>query len=144
MVSFRDFTPDGSGMPIYLQIILYMKRGIAAGVITDGEEVPSRRVLSALLGINPNTAQKAYRQLEAEGLILSHAGAKSYVSITPESMVQVREELLLSELRSVISSLKQMGLSLPEAQAYITAHWNEANTDGRITPSDLPEHGGMS
>ena len=78
MISFESFIME-DGRPIYLQIILFVKRGIIAGVIADGEELPSRRVLSALLGVNPNTVQKAYRMLEEEGLIQSHSGAKSYV-----------------------------------------------------------------
>ena len=62
MISFESFIME-DGMPIYLQIILFVKRGIIAGVIVDGDELPSRRVLSALLGVNPNTVQKAYRML---------------------------------------------------------------------------------
>lgn len=65
------------GVPIYQQILRYVKLGIAGGTIAHGEELPSRRVVSALLGVNPNTVQKAYRLLEEEGLILSHTGAKS-------------------------------------------------------------------
>ena len=60
------------GVPIYQQILRYVKLGIAGGTIAHGEELPSRRVVSALLGVNPNTVQKAYRLLEEEGLILSH------------------------------------------------------------------------
>ena len=57
----------------------YVKRGVVSGAIVDGDELPSRRVVSALLGVNPNTVQKAYRALEDEGLIESHTGAKSRV-----------------------------------------------------------------
>ena len=78
MITFDQFKLE-DGMPIYLQIVLYIKRGIIAGVIADGDELPSRRILSALLGVNPNTVQKTYRLLEDEGLIQSHAGAKSYM-----------------------------------------------------------------
>ena len=80
MISFENFIMQG-GSPIYMQILLYIKRGIIAGMIMDGDELPSRRVLSALLGVNPNTVQKAYKMLEDEGLIQSRAGAKSCVVI---------------------------------------------------------------
>ena len=60
MVSFGGFRPEGSE-PIYLQIVGYIKRGIVAGEIPSGDELPSRRMLSALLGVNPNTVQKACR-----------------------------------------------------------------------------------
>ena len=63
MISFDGFHME-DGSPIYLQILLYIRRGIIAGTICDGDELPSRRVLSALLGVNPNTIQKAYRMLD--------------------------------------------------------------------------------
>ena len=110
-------------MPIYLQIILFVKRGIIAGVITDGDELPSRRVLSALLGVNPNTVQKAYRMLEEEGLIQSHSGAKSYVVLNSAVKERIRSELLESDAKSVIHSLRQMGLTKEDAVALIEKYW---------------------
>jgi len=110
-------------MPIYLQIILFVKRGIIAGVIADGDELPSRRVLSALLGVNPNTVQKAYRMLEEEGLIQSHSGAKSYVVLNSAVKERIRSELLESDAKSVIHSLRQMGLTKEDAVALIEKYW---------------------
>lgn len=75
MIDFGGFVQT-EGQPIYLQIMRYIKQGLAAGTIADGEELPSRRALSALLTVNPNTIQKAYRLLEEEGLVQSHAGQK--------------------------------------------------------------------
>ena len=68
VISFEGFL-IGAGSPIYQQILLFIKRGAVAGTISDGDELPSRRVLSAFLGVNPNTIQKAYRMLEEEGLL---------------------------------------------------------------------------
>ena len=110
-------------MPIYLQIILFVKRGIIAGVIADGDELPSRRVLSALLGVNPNTVQKAYRMLEEEGLIQTHSGAKSYVVLNSAVKERIRSELLESDAKSVIHSLRQMGLTKEDAVALIEKYW---------------------
>jgi DNA-binding transcriptional regulator YhcF (GntR family) len=124
MLSFEAFSPV-AGIPIYIQIILHVKRGIAAGTVTDGEEIPSRRVLSALLGINPNTAQKAYRLLEEEGLIESRAGAKSYVRVSAGTVKTVRRELLLREVKGTVYTLKEMGLSREEALAYVRDFWDE-------------------
>lgn len=111
-------------MPIYLQIVLYIKRGIIAGVIVDGDELPSRRILSALLGVNPNTVQKTYRILEDEGLIQSHAGAKSYMVLDEEKVRRIRRELLEGDARTVVSAMKQMGLSLDEATALLKKYWD--------------------
>lgn len=122
MISFEHFTPE-EGIPIYLQIVRHIKRGVAAGTVVHGDEVPSRRVLSALLGVNPNTIQKAYVLLEEEGLMASHAGAKSCMTLTDGRAAAVREELLQNDARAVIDSLRQMGLSKSEALSLIEAYW---------------------
>ena len=124
MITFDQFTLE-DGMPIYLQIVLYIKRGIIAGVIDDGDELPSRRILSALLGVNPNTVQKTYRLLEDEGLIQSHAGAKSYMVLDEEKVRRIRQELLEGDARNIVSAMKQMGLSLDEASALLKKYWDE-------------------
>lgn len=122
MVSFENFTIE-DGSPIYLQIILYIKRCIIAGTITDGDELPSRRVLSALLGVNPNTIQKAYKILEEEGLIQSHSGAKSYVIADSSAVARIRAELLESDALNIINAMKQMGLAKDDALALIEKYW---------------------
>ncbi len=123
MISFERFLM-ADGVPIYLQILLYIKRGVVAGSIQNGDELPSRRVLSALLGVNPNTVQKAYRLLEEEGLIQSHPGAKSIMVLPPETVARVRAELLESDARSIAAAMKQMGLSKAEALALLERYWD--------------------
>ncbi len=113
--------------PIYLQIVLYIKREIAAGVILDGDELLSRRVLSSLLGVNPNTVQKAYRILEQEELISSHSGAKSVVVLTEEKIEEIRRELLETDAKSVVLTLKQMGVSKGEAFSLIEKFWDKGD-----------------
>ena len=122
MISFEELILSGS-MPIYLQIVLYVKRGMAAGTIQNGDEMPSRRVLSALLGVNPNTIQKAYRMLEEEGLICSHAGAKSYASVTEEQMIRIRRDLLEEQVQGLVEAMKQMGVTREEAVSLIETLW---------------------
>ena len=124
MISFEDFVPE-DGIPIYLQILRHIKRGIVSGAITDNDELPSRRVLSALLGVNPNTVQKAYRLLEDEGLIDSRSGAKSCMSLSPEKIERVRRELIETDALSVINAMKQMGLSKKDAISLIEKYWNK-------------------
>lgn len=73
MITFEDFILQDDS-PIYWQIIRYVKQGIVSGAIENGEEMISRRALSALLGVNPNTIQKAYHTLEEEGNQVSSRG----------------------------------------------------------------------
>ncbi len=123
MISFDSFIPDKI-LPIYLQIILFIKRGIIGGTIKNGDELPSRRVLSALLGVNPNTVQKAFALLEEEGLISSRAGAKSIISADEKTVEKIKEQLLREDIRSITSALKLMGLSKERAAQLIIQYWD--------------------
>jgi len=123
VVSFDLFAWDGDS-PIYYQIVRFIKRGLAAGSIRDGEEMPSRRVLSARLGVNPNTIQKAYRILEEEGLICSHAGAKSFITASDEQVSAVKAQLVQADALRLVSGLRQSGLTKEEALALVDGLWD--------------------
>lgn len=122
MVSFNSFTPR-DGVPIYLQIIKHIKSGMVAGEIQSGDELPSRRMLSAMLGINPNTIQKAYRMLEDEGLIESHAGAKSYMVFGDAALADVRRELVAECVGNTVAGLCGLGIDKDMALRLIAEAW---------------------
>ena len=82
-------------------------------------------MLSALLGVNPNTVQKAYRMLEDEGLIASHSGAKSYMVLNDETIARVRGQLLEGDAVNIVTAMKQMGLSKAEAIALLENYWDK-------------------
>lgn len=124
MVSFDRFILQ-DGVPLYLQIVRYLQRGIVAGTILPGDELPSRRVLSALLGVNPNTVQKAYRLLEDSGVISSHTGAKSFVCASGEVVARIRAQLLESDVKNAVGALRQSGLSKAEALALVDRFWDQ-------------------
>lgn len=128
MISFDTFQPI-DGTPIYQQILLFIKRGAVAGTIRNGDELPSRRMLSALLGINPNTVQKAFHLLEEEGLIESTLGAGSNMTLTQQKLKELREELLKDDIRGIIRSLRQTGISKEEAIQLINLNWEESGDE---------------
>ena len=114
MISFENFH-SVEGVPIYLQMIRHVKQGLAAGTVQNGDELPSRRILSATLAVNPNTVQKSYRQLEEEGLIQSRPGAGSHITASPQQVAQIRRELFRTEVRDTVAAMKRMGLGKEEA-----------------------------
>ena len=69
-----------SRMPIYEQLYYNVIKLVSAGVIKPGDKLPPVRVIAAQLGINPNTAAKAYRELEQDGYIFSSVGRGSYLT----------------------------------------------------------------
>lgn len=131
MVSFEQLVLNDRS-PIYLQIVRFVQRGIISGAIQNQEELPSRRVLSSLLSVNPNTVQRAYKIMEDEGLIESRIGAKSCISITADRLVRIRKQLVTEEIRSAITIFKQMGLSRQETLDQINALWDIAGGENKI------------
>jgi len=69
-----------SHVPIYQQIVDHIRRSVAAGVYRPGEPIPSLRQLALDLLVNPNTVQRAYEQLEREGLIQARRGLGMFVT----------------------------------------------------------------
>jgi GntR family transcriptional regulator len=69
-----------SHVPIYLQIVAEIRAAIDAGVFRPGEMLPSLRALAADLRVNPNTAQRAYDELEREGVVVPRRGVGLFVA----------------------------------------------------------------
>ena len=130
MVSFEQLVLNDRS-PIYLQIVRFVQRGIISGAIQNQEELPSRRELSSLLSVNPNTVQRAYKIMEDEGLIESRTGAKSCISITEDRLVRIRKQLVTEEIRSAVTIFKQMGLSRQETLDQINALWDIAGGENK-------------
>ena len=81
-------------------------------------------MLSAQLGVNPNTVQNACRMLEEAGLITSRSGAKSEFTLDEAAVAAVRTRLMEREAAALVRSLRQMGLTRPEAEALIDRLWD--------------------
>ena len=111
--------------PIYQQVVRYVKLAIISGTASSGEELPSRRFLSALLGVNPNTVQKAYRLLEDEGIISTVPGAKSILDISPEKLASIKIELLQSTALSAVKSMIEMHITKDDAFRVMEELWDK-------------------
>ena len=123
MLRFEDLVLDIHS-PIYLQILRFVKQGIASGTVCRGDELPSRRALSALLGVNPNTVQKAFRLLEEEGILESRSGAKSVICTDEAAAARICAELRESDARLAVQMLRESGLTKEEALALIDRFWD--------------------
>ncbi|MFY9131142.1 MAG: GntR family transcriptional regulator, partial [Saccharofermentanales bacterium] len=90
-----------SGIPIYQQLKNSYHRLAALGLIQPHEQLPSVRQLAMELGINPNTVQKAYRELEQEGLIYAVPGRGNFLSDS-ERELDVEHEEIRRSFRSAV------------------------------------------
>ena len=96
--------------PIYLQICDGYRDQILAGILQQGDRLPSVRELATQLTINPNTIQRSYRELELQGWVVSIPGKGCFVSGIPGGAEdQCRE--LLEEFDRLCARLTAMGMS---------------------------------
>ena len=95
--------------PLFEQIKEKTKELIIKEVFTENEKIPSVRESASFLAINPNTIQKAYKELENEGYIYSIRGKGYFVSSVNNSAKEKRIEELKLQLAKTVSELKCLG-----------------------------------
>ena len=96
--------------PIYEQVKDGLRRLMVTGVIQEGEKLPSVRTLASSLAINPNTIQRAYEALEAEGYVYSVAGKGSFAA--PHDGVDEKRKFdLLHTFDQAVSELLFLGVA---------------------------------
>lgn len=110
--------------PIYTQIIATFKEQITAGILQPGDKLPSVRELASELAINPNTIQRSYRALEAEGWIVTVPGKGCFVSANGNCQEQERQKLL-SVFDETCAGLIALGLSQEELARRIRKGGND-------------------
>ena len=99
--------------PIYTQITDGFKDQITTGILHTGDKLPSVRELAGSLTINPNTIQRAYRQLEMEGWIATVPGKGCFVCGAPVAAIREREGLI-AQFDKIVADLIDLGLTREE------------------------------
>ena len=99
--------------PIYTQIIEGFRTQIISGILRQGDRLPSVRELACQLAINPNTIQRAYRELEMGGWIASLPGKGSFVCGIPGSLRQEQTHLL-EQFDKIVAQLQSYGICREE------------------------------
>ncbi|KHD46757.1 GntR family transcriptional regulator [Streptococcus hongkongensis] len=110
--------------PIYAQIAQHIKMQIVSQEIRIGDQLPTVREYAEKAGVNPNTMQRAFTELEREGMVYSQRTAGRYVTDDQELISQKRRELAIKELESFVSNMTKMGFArneiLPVLETFIT------------------------
>jgi GntR family transcriptional regulator len=77
---FRFRLDNGSGVPVYRQLIDQVQAGIATGILSPGYQIPTVRQVAVDLAINPNTVMRAYRELEIRGVLDTQQGTGTFIA----------------------------------------------------------------
>ena len=110
--------------PIYTQICDGIRQQIMTGVLREGDKLPSVRELATQLTINPNTIQRAYRELEMEGWMVSKTGKGCFVSAVPDCMEQKKQEML-QQLEQLAQQCLALGMTRKELSQRLMQGGNE-------------------
>ena len=129
-----------NGVAIYEQLIRQVKFGVAEGTLRPGQLLPSARILSQQLAINPNTINRAFQQLQLDGVLESIRGKGLAVcSRALASCRKARQSLLEQRIREVLSEALHAGLSVDEVRALVLGQLNELDGKVATVSSLVPE-----
>jgi len=117
-----------SKLPLNEQLVEQLRKQIVLGNAAPGSPLPSVRQLSVELGVNPNTIQKAYREMEQEGLIVSLPGRGSFVTSDVARMQERQRAAELANLEKALRLCREIGISYTSVQALTNKVYKEGSS----------------
>lgn len=115
--------------PVYVQVVRYFKEQIAIGMLEKYQEIPSRRELASMLKINPNTAQRAYKEMEEQGLIHTEKNYPSRITNDEVVLSKVRTELIVEAVDSFVQSIRSINVPVDELLELIKEKYNSSENE---------------
>lgn len=107
----KDFD---NNLPIYIQIIDEIKIMIASGNLKAGDKLPSVRDMAQEFGVNPNTMQRAFSELERENLVFAERTSGRFITKDGGVIVELRNILAEKELEKFMEYMKKIGCTEDE------------------------------
>ena len=123
-------------LPIYAQLMDTLKRRIITGRYLPGEKLPSVRELAAEAGINPNTVQRAFSELEREGLIYTQRATGKYVTENADEIKSERQALAKTQVAEYLSNMQSIGYSVGDVIVLLQS-FNESEEESSHADSGM-------
>lgn len=111
--------------PIYIQIAKHIKMKIISQEIKSGDQLPTVRELAEEAGVNPNTMQRAFSELEEEGMVFSKRTSGRFVTEDEKLIKQKRHELATEELQSFVQNMHHIGFDTSDIIAVLESYVKE-------------------
>ncbi len=108
-----------NNLPIYIQIMNYIKREIVTGRLKAGDKIPSVRELAAELQINPNTVQRTFQELEREEIVETKRGLGRYVTSEEAKIMTIKKEMAGDLLDRFIHGMQELGFTNRDIAAIV-------------------------
>ena len=113
-----EFTFDNN-IPIYIQLLEYLKIYLISGIFKCGEKLPSVREFSTTFKVNPNTMQKALAELESMNLIYTERTNGKYVTNNSKLIETLKDEYAMTLAKSYFQGMKKIGLGKADSIKYL-------------------------
>ena len=113
-----EFTFDNN-IPIYIQLLEYLKIYLISGVFKPGDKLPSVRDFSATFKVNPNTMQKALGELESMNLIYTERTNGKFVTNDTKLIEKLKDEYAITLAKSYFQGMKRIGLGKADSIRYL-------------------------
>ena len=108
-----------NNIPIYIQLLEYMKIYLISGVFKQGEKLPSVREFASTFKVNPNTMQKALAELESMKLIYTERTNGKYVTNDAKLIEKLKDEYAIELAKSYFQGMKRIGLGKADSIKYL-------------------------
>jgi GntR family transcriptional regulator len=112
-------------IPIYMQIMDLTKKQVISKEILPGQKLPSVRDMSKQLGVNPNTVQRAYLEMEREMLVYTKRGQGTFLVDEPEVALKLRQEMVHDRVAKFVREMEEFGFSHDELPKIIERYLSE-------------------
>ena len=113
-----EFTFDNN-IPIYIQVLEYLKIYLLSGVFKCGDKLPSVREFAVTFKVNPNTMQKALAELESMELIYTERTNGKFVTNNKELIEKLKDEYAITLAKSYFQGMKRIGLGKADSIKYL-------------------------
>ncbi|MCM3215253.1 GntR family transcriptional regulator [Niallia taxi] len=110
--------------PIYMQIVDKIMQQIARQELKEGQKLPSVREMAIESGVNPNTIQRTYSELERMHIVETKRGQGTFITDKREVLEEVKKKLQFDIVDRFIANMKELGMSEEELIAELTQHLN--------------------
>jgi len=127
--------PIDLSQPIYQQIMDGITKKIVRGELAPGDQIPSQREMALLLKVSPNTVQRAYRDLEALGVVHTLRGQGTFIRAAPELLRSLREEMLRRAVTGFVREMRSLACG-PDSILRAVEEELKRGDDGDGTPAD--------
>lgn len=108
--------------PIYFQLAERINRQILRKELQAGDKLPSVREMAIQSGVNPNTVQRTYSELERMGIVETKRGQGTFVTENESILVELRERLKEEQISSFVDDMKEMGFTVEEMMKGLEEH----------------------